>query len=131
MSSDNRSVVVFRAEADKVGKILADFYWYVKDLIGVKDLHFIIRDRVDDDVVLCFRILLESKEKTDLENIIAFHLGKSMTENAFAVSPELEHPFYKYVAWPWRDTVNRRGLEKFTLFCDFLSKFIKNGCGNG
>ena len=125
MSNYDWSVVVFRTKADKADKVLVDFYWYVKDLIGVKDLHFLVRDRVNDDVVLCFRILLESKEKNDLENVMAFHLGKSMSEDGFAINPKPEHPFSKYVAWSWRDTVNRIGLEKFKLFCDFLSKFSK------
>jgi hypothetical protein len=125
MSDYDWSVVVFRTEADKVGKVLVDLYRYVKDLIGVKDLHFLIRDRVNDDVVFNFRILLESKEKNDIENVMAFHLGKSMSEDGFAINPKPEHPFSKYVAWSWRDTVNRIGLDKFTLFCDFLSKFSK------
>ena len=125
MSSNDWSVVIFRTESDKAGKMLVDFYRYVEDLVGVKDLHFLIRDRVDDDVVFSFRILLESKEKNDLENAIAFQLGKSMPENVFAINPEPEHPFHKYVAWPWRDTLNRRGVERFTLFCNFLSKLSR------
>ena len=125
MSSNDWSVVIFKTEPDKAGKTLVDFYRYVEDLIGVKDLHFLIRDRVDDDVVFSFRILLESKEKNDIENAIAFQLGKSMPENVFAINPEPEHPFYKYVTWSWRDTLNSRGLDKFTLFCSFLSKLSR------
>jgi len=83
MSSEDWSVIVFKVEADKARKILVELYRYVKDLIGVKDLHFLIRDRVQDDIVLNFRILLESNKKNDLENAIAFHLGKAMSENAY------------------------------------------------
>ncbi|MDQ1280818.1 MAG: hypothetical protein QG670_2081 [Thermoproteota archaeon] len=125
MSSNDWSVVVLKAESDKVAKTFVDFYRFVEDLIGVKDMHFLIRGRVDDDIFLSFRILLESKEKDDLENIIALRLEKSMPENAFAINPDLEQPFYRYVSWPWRDTINRRGLDKFTLYCSFLSKLSR------
>jgi hypothetical protein len=48
--TDDWCVAVFRCKSDVVENILVDLYDFVKDLEGVKDLHFIVRDRLDADL---------------------------------------------------------------------------------
>jgi len=45
LESDDWCVAVFKCKSENGEKILAGFYEFVKDLQGVEDLHFIIRDR--------------------------------------------------------------------------------------
>ena len=125
MSNNDWSVVVLKTESDNLEKTLVDFYRYVEDLIGVNDLHFLIRGRVENDIFLSFRILLDANEKDNLENTIALRLETIMPKEAFVINPEPDHPLYRYVAWPWRDTINRRELERFRLYCSFLSKLSR------
>lgn len=60
MSIDNWSVAVLRCKADRTRNSLLDLYDFVRDIEGVRDLHFLIRDRIDDEIVLSIRMLLES-----------------------------------------------------------------------
>lgn len=125
MGEDDWLVVVLKSKSENATKTLVNFYRFAEDLIGLKELHFLIRDCVDDSIIFSFRLLIKSKEKKDLENSITFQLGRSMAEDAFIVDPESEHPLYKFVEWPWRDTIKKRGFERFSLFCNFLSKWSK------
>lgn len=125
INEDDWIIVVLKSKSDNATSTLVYFYRYAEGLIGVKDLHFLVQDRLDDSVIFSFRLLVKSKEKKDLENAISFHLGKLFAEGDFAVNPEPEHLFSKYVAWSWKDTVEKRGLDKFTMLCGFLSKFSR------
>ena len=57
MTSDDWCVPVFKCKPDKLEDLLIDFYSFVKDLQGVKNLHFLIRDRVENEIVFSFRVL--------------------------------------------------------------------------
>ena len=50
-------VAVFRCEPRSVTKCLVEFYDFVKDIDGVKSVHFLIRDRVGKEVVFSFECL--------------------------------------------------------------------------
>jgi hypothetical protein len=63
MADDDWCVAVFRCKPADVRRVLVSFYGFVKDLEGVRSLHFIIRDRQEDDVVFSFRVLVDSKDK--------------------------------------------------------------------
>ena len=119
------SVVVFKCESEKARDMLVSFYRFIEDLRGIKDVHFLIRDRLDDEVVFSFRILFDSKEKKDLTDRIAFTLGSLIPEDNFAVDPPLEHTLYKYSAWPWSEIISKRGSEKFTSFYSYLSRLSR------
>jgi len=125
MISDNWSVIVFKCKSERAKDVLINLYGFVEGLEGVKDLHFLIRDRVDDEVVFSFRILGEQKEKEIINSKVSFKLRSLMPEEDFVIDPDPGHSLYKYVAWPWREAINERGSEKFTAFCSFLSQLSK------
>ena len=52
MADDDLCVTVFRCKPADVRRVLIGLYWFVKDLEGVKSLHFITRDHLKDDVVV-------------------------------------------------------------------------------
>jgi hypothetical protein len=117
--------VVFKCKSEKAKDALIDFYSFVESIEGVKDLHFLIGDRTDNEVVFSFRVLLEHKDKKIIDSKIAFKVNALVAENNFAVDPNPENPLCKYGAWPWKDMLNERGSEKFTAFCCFLSRMSK------
>jgi hypothetical protein len=93
--------------------------------VGVHSLHFVIRDRVDDAVVVSFRIFLDLKEQDHIEHTITQQLQNILAENAFIMNPEPDHPFHKYVAWPWKERIEKDGMKKFTDFYTFLNQFSR------
>jgi hypothetical protein len=122
LASTEWSVVVFQCESEKARDRLVSFYRFVEDLIGVKDVYFLIRDRVDDEVVLSFRILLDSKEKKELDERIAFMLGNLIPDENFVIDPPLEHPLSKYDAWTWSETISKHGSTKVASFLSYLRR---------
>jgi len=122
MENDDWSVAVFRCKSDHAENVLVDFYELVKDLPGVEGLHFLIRDRVDDDVVFSFRVLVKEKHKKAVRSKIHYKLGTLIPEEKFAIDPDANHPLQKYVAWSAKGGIKKHGREKFDMFCDFLSQ---------
>ena len=60
-TSNEWYVAVFKCSPDYVKNILVEVYRFVDNLKGVRSLHFLIRDRVEDEVVLSFRVMVEPK----------------------------------------------------------------------
>jgi len=125
MENSEWCVAVFKCKPDKVKNVLVDFYEFVKDLRCVESLHFLIRDRVDDDVVFSFRILVKAEEKKTAKSKIRYKLKTLLTEDKFAINPNAKNPLQKYVAWSTEVGIKRHGREKFNLFCDFLSRLSR------
>jgi hypothetical protein len=65
MESDDWCVAVFKCKQDNIRSVLVDFYAYMKDVEGVKNQHFLIRDRVDDEVVFSYRVSVEPRVTLD------------------------------------------------------------------
>jgi hypothetical protein len=122
MSEKTWIVTVFKCNAQKVKKILVDFYDFVCDLTETENLHFIIRDRVDDEVVFSFRVSCTKKNKKLLKSKIIFKLNNLLSKQNYVVDPSPDHPLSNYVAWKWEATTKKRGEEKFNTFCFFLQK---------
>jgi hypothetical protein len=97
----------------------------VKDLEGVRSLHFIIRDRLEDDVVFSFRVLVDSKDKQIVKSKINYKLGTLMASGRFVVDPDTKDHLEKYVAWSPDERIAKYGPKKFMDFCDLLSKLSK------
>lgn len=125
MESDDWCVAVFKCKPENVENTLVDFYEFVKDLQGVKDLHFLIRDRVDEEVVFSFRVSVELKDKEVVKSKIAYKLGNLMSKEKFAIDPSVDNPLRKYVAWDYVERVNKHGQEKFEVFCSLLTQLSK------
>ncbi len=105
--------------------MLVDFYEFVKDLQGVEDLHFLIRDRVDHDVVFSFRIFLKIEDKDVVKSKIKCRLKRVFAESKFSIDPNKENPLYKYVGWDYKERVNKYGRGKFDVFYAFLGKLSR------
>jgi len=125
MADDDWCVAVFRCKPADVRRVLVSFYGFVKDLEGVRSLHFIIRDRLEDDVVFSFRVLVDSKDKQIVKSKINYKLGTLMASGRFAVDPDTKDPLEKYVAWSPDERIAKYGPKKFMDFCDLLSKLSR------
>jgi hypothetical protein len=125
MADDDWCVAVFRCKPADVRRVLVSFYGFVKDLEGVRSLHFIIRDRLEDDVVFSFRVLVDSKDKQIIKSKINYKLGTLMASGRFAVDPDTKDPLEKYVAWSPDERIAKYGPKKFMDFCDLLSKLSR------
>lgn len=125
MTSDDWCVAVFKCKSDKVEKLLIDFYSFVEDLKGVRNLHFLIRDRVEDGVVFSFRVLVEPADKEVVRSKIAYKLGSFMPKNRFAIDPSKRSSFAKYVAWSPEKRIAKFGRRKFVRFCKLLSQMSR------
>ena len=120
----NWYVVVTRCKPENVATFLVDFYRFVEGMDCVKSLHFIIRDRIGDDVVLSFRILAEVEQKKEVKSKIAYKLRTLLPKEKFAIDPSNENSLFRYVAWS-TERIAKIGEERFSVFCDFLSKLSK------
>ena len=125
MNEDEWFIVVLKCRSEDATGFLVDFYSFAEDLAEVKNLHFLVRDRVDDDVVFSFRFLTEKKNRKIAQSKISFKLKSHFPENRFIVDPDTAHPLHKFAAFPWRQTAKERGAEKFSTFCSFLGKLSR------
>ena len=115
-------VTVLKSPAERTKEVLVSFYDFIKHLSEVKDLHFVIRDRLDDFVIISFRILCEEKDKNILRSKMNFKLGNLLTSKDFIIDPAPDHCLYQYVAWSMEEAIKIRGQEKFNIFCNILRK---------
>ncbi len=122
MENDVWCVAVFRCSSDNAKETLVDFYDFVKDLLGVRDLHFVIRDCVEDDVVFSFRIRMEAKAEKVVRSKLDYKLRSLVPEDEFAVNPPFDNPLHRYAAWDYEERIKKHGTEKFDAFCCFLSQ---------
>jgi len=125
MISSGWCVAVFKLKPDRIKDVLVAFYGFVKDLESVRDWHFLIRDRVDDEVVFSFRVSIDSKDKQVIKSKIAYKLGTLLSEDKYAVDPVADHPLEKYVDWSPEKRIAELGQKKFAQFCDLLSEMSR------
>ena len=125
MTLDDWIVTVFKCKPKNVENLLVDFYSFVKNLKGVKNLHFLIRDRVDDDIVFSFRVLVEPADKEVVQSKIAYKLRRFIPKNKFAIDPSKRSSFAKYVAWSPEKRIAKFGKRKFARFCRLLSQMSR------
>jgi hypothetical protein len=118
------SVAVFKVKPENT-KTVVDFYRFVEDLEGVASLHFLIRDRLDDEVVFSFRVLSEPGKLKIVRSKMKYKLDTLLEKEAFAVDPEAHDPLAKYVAWSIEDRIAKFGVDKFQKFCELLQKISR------
>lgn len=135
MEKQEWCVVVFECRPDYVQNVLVDFYEFVENLKGIEDLHFLIRDRLDDYVIFSFRILMKAEDKKTLKSKIKYKLSSIIPEKKFVIDPSEENALYKYVAWNYKERIDKLGQERFDVFCNFLGQLsrvvvdmAKKGC---
>jgi hypothetical protein len=121
MTNGNWSVAVFKCPKENIRNVLLDFYGFMKDLEGVKSLHFLVRDRVKNEIVVSFRVLATEKTKEIIQSKMNYKLGL-LVPSKFALNPDSHHDLYKYVAWGNGERISKSGIDKFPKFCDLLCK---------
>jgi hypothetical protein len=102
-----------------VKKVLVEVYRFADDLKGVRSLHFLVRDRVEDEVVFSFRVMVEPKSKETVKSKLAYKLGTLLSEDKYVVDPAAGNSLEQYVAWLPEKRADF-GQSKFSLFIDLL-----------
>ncbi len=118
--SNEWCVAVFKCRSDSVKMVLVEFYRFVDSLKGVRSLHFLIRDRVEDEVVFSFRIMVEPKFKEIVKTKLSCKLDSLLSNDKYAIDPTTENSLEKYAAWQPEKRIANFGLSKFNQFIDLL-----------
>jgi len=118
--SNEWCVAVFKCSPDSVKKVLVEVYRFADDLKGVRSLHFLVRDRVEDEVVFSFRVMVEPKFKETVKTKLAYKLGTLLSEDKYVIDPAAGNSFEQYVAWLPEKKIADFGQSKFNLFIDLL-----------
>src|SRR5208283_3991545 len=92
-------VAVFKCNPTSIKKVLVEFYRFADDLKGVRSLHFLVRDRVEDEVVFSFRVMVEPKFKEIIKTKLEYKLGTLLSEDKYVIDPAIGNSFEQYVAW--------------------------------
>ena len=119
-TSNDWCVAVFKCSPDSFKKVLVEIYMFANNLKGVRSLHFLVRDRVEDEVVFSFRVMVEPKFKEMVTTKLSSKLGTLLSEDKFAIDPSAGNSFAKYVAWLPEKRIADYGQNKFNQFIDFL-----------
>lgn len=121
MTNNDWCVAVFKCSQEHIRNVLLEFYGFMKDVEGVKGLHFLIRDRIKNEIVVSFRVLTEMKYKEVVQSKMKYKLG-ILIPDKFAVNPDSKNSLNKYVAWSPEKRLSTSGVDKFPEFCSLLSK---------
>jgi hypothetical protein len=113
-------VAVFRCRPDSVKKVVVEFYRFVDGLKGVRSLHFLIRDRVEDEVVFSFRVMVEPKFKEIIKTNLSCKLDTLLPEGKYVIDPAVGTSLEQYVAWQPEKRIADHGQVKFNQFIDLL-----------
>jgi hypothetical protein len=118
--SNEWCVAVFKCSPDSVKKVLVEVYRFADDLKGVRSLHFLVRDRVEDEVVFSFRVMVEPKFKEMVKTKLAYKLGTLLSEDKYVIDPATGNSLEQYVAWLPEKKIADFGQSKFNQFIDLL-----------
>jgi hypothetical protein len=121
MTGDEWSVAVFQCTPENIRSVLLEFYGFMTDVEGVKSLHFLVRDRVENEIVVSFRVLAAEKTREIVRSKMNYKLG-ILVPSKFSVDPAAKNPLNKYVVWGTEKRISKSGLDKFPEFCNLLSK---------
>jgi hypothetical protein len=119
-TSNEWCVAVFKCNPTYVKKIVVEVYRFVDDLKGVRSLHFLIRDRVDEEVVFSFRVMVEPKFKEMVKTNLSCKLGTLLSEGKYVIDPAAGSSLEQYVAWQPEKRIADYGQHKFNQFIDLL-----------
>ena len=112
-------VAVFKCGSERARDALVDFYGFLDGMVGVRDMHFVIRDRVDDEVVFSFRVLLEKDQSRIVKSKIRYSLKQLVPKGNFSINPTSGSPFRKYAEW--NPDERKSKTEKRSSLCSVAS----------
>ncbi len=118
--SNEWCVAVFKCRPNYVKKVLVEVYKFADVLKGVRSLHFMARDRIEDEVVFSFRVMVEPKFKEIVKNNLSCKLGTLLSEDKYVIDPAEGNCLEKYVAWLPEKRIADFGQIKFSRFIDLL-----------
>lgn len=118
--SNEWCVAVFKCSPATVKKVLIEVYRFTDELKGVRSLHFFVRDRLEDEVVFSFRVMVEPKFKDIIKSKLAYKLGTLLPKEKYAINPTAENTLGQYVAWLPEKRIADYGQSKFSQFIDLL-----------
>ena len=119
-NSNSWVVTVFKYPSAIFNETIIGFYRFIDMLKEVLSFHFLIRDRVDGNVFVSFRVMINKKTEKTLKEKIATKLKALLPIENFAIDPSDEGELGKYVAWPAERIMSDRGQAKFNHFVDVL-----------
>ena len=119
-NSNDWLVAVFKCKSSEAAKNLVDFYRFIDSQKGVQSLHFSVDDRVEDEVVFTFRVLLEPKLKETLKTRSATKLGTLLSADKFAIDPTVNSNLKQYVSWFPEKKLAQLGVARFAVYVDLL-----------
>ena len=123
--SNEWCVAVFKCNPDMVKKVLVEVYRFADNQKGVRSLHFLVRDRVEDEAVFSFRVMVEPKLKEAFKSKLALKLGTLLSEDKYAIDPSETSSFAQYVAWLPEKRIADYGQAKFNQFIDLLQNMSR------
>jgi hypothetical protein len=134
-NSNSWVVTVFKGPSAIFNETIIGFYRFIDMLKEVRSFHFLIRYRVDGNVVVSFRVMVNKKAGKSLKEKIAAKLKALLPVENFAIDPSDDNSvFGKYVAWSAERIMSDRGQTKFNHFVDLLRdmsvlviRMIENG----
>jgi hypothetical protein len=103
-----------------VKKVLVEVYRFTDDLKGVRSLHFLVRDRIEDEAIFSFRVMVEPKFKEIVKNKLAYKLSTLLPKNKYTIDPTAENSLAQYVEWLPEKRIADYGQSKFNQFIDLL-----------
>jgi len=118
-------VSVFKIKPETIRKTITELYRFTEGLDGVISLHFMIRDRLDEEVVFSFRVLSEPDKLKIVKSKIKYKLGTLLEKDVFSVDPNTDHPLAKYVAWSVEERRAKYSTNKFQKFYKTLEAISK------
>lgn len=118
--SNEWCVAVFKCSPTSIKKVPIEVYRFTDNLKSVRSLHFLVRDRVEDEVVFSFRVMVEPKFKQIVKSKLAYKLGTLLSEDKYVIDPAAENSLQKYVAWLPEKRIVDYGQNKFNHFIDLL-----------
>jgi hypothetical protein len=113
-------VAVLKCSPESVKKVLVEVYRFIDDLKGVRSLHFLIRDRVEDEIVFSFRVMVELKFKETVRSKLDYKLGTLLPKDKYTIDPDSQNSLEQYVVWLPEKRIADFGQNKFNQFIDLL-----------
>ena len=89
-------------------------------LVGVKSVHFLVRDRMDDETPFSFKGMVDPQQKRLIKRKMTYELGTYFQGDRFAIDPASDSPLHGYAAWDLEKRIVAQGLKKVEVFTDFL-----------
>lgn len=121
MSTSNEWLVaVFESKSVDAQRNLVEFYRFVDRQKGVRSLHFLLTDRIEDKVVFSFRVMVEPKLKENAKAKLAIKLGSMFSADQFAIDPTANSKLNQYALWSPEKRLAELGQTSFNLFVDSL-----------